>query len=844
MLRAMSSLIETGPARTLAAIAAGLLLAAGPGAAGRPADRLADVDGKGVLRWRDGGAEVALFGVNYYAPCHWNYRDIAALGLSHTNVIDRDVAHLARLGLDALRLHVFDREVSDASGNLLDNAHLRLLDHLIARAKARGLYTVLTPIAWWGVPGASPGFSTRFTMQQMTTDPAARPPQTNYLAQFVRHVNPLTGLAYKDDPAVIAFELINEPLYPPDTTDAQVTAYVNALADAIRAAGCRKPLFYNAWAGRMQAVAAARVEGASFGWYPTGLVAGRAWQRNALPLVDRYGGTAWNPPMDAPPMAGKARIVYEFDAADVSGCYLYPALARTFRAGGAQIATQFQYDPLPVAPFNAGWQTHYLNLSCTPRKALSFAIAAEAFRRLPRLRTYPPHPAGDRFEGFRVSYEEDLSEYADASTFMYANTTTSAPPSPRSLTRIAGCGSSPVARYAGTGAYFLDRLADGLWRLEVHPDAVAIADPFGPDRLGHEVSRVIWRSRELELRLPELGGTFALEPLDAGNTHRATARAGSVTVRPGVYAVRREGVAANLPADASLPAAVGLREFVAPAPAAQPPAAWAPLPAEWVAGRPLPLRITLATDEEPTALALECRSGTNAAVAAVQLTALAAYAWQAVIPGELLRAPAVSLRLAATLGGGAATFPSNGWWTVAVVGAREPLALFDAGRDAVQAHGQTPHRVRAVAGMGAGARAVRLDVDRFDPPPAALTFRHDATDALEARLGDLAGRTSVVVRARAAAPETKWVEVVVIERDGTPWGANVPLTQEWAERSLPLSAFRFFGHWDGAPAGRGGAGDRPDPAQLRAVSLCFGAWLAPGRHDQPHGIEIERVAVE
>ena len=59
-----------------------------------------------------------------------------------------------------------------ADGNLLANEHLDLLDYLIARAKERGIYTVLTPIAWWPVPGDSPGFSTRWTMPQMTTDPA------------------------------------------------------------------------------------------------------------------------------------------------------------------------------------------------------------------------------------------------------------------------------------------------------------------------------------------------------------------------------------------------------------------------------------------------------------------------------------------------------------------------------------------------------------------------------------------------------------------------------------------------------------------------------------------------
>ena len=71
---------------------------------------------------------------------------------------------------------------------------------------------------------------------------------------------------------------------------------------------------------------------------------------------------------------GKPRIVYEFDQADLVSGYLYPAMARTFRAVGAQSATMFAYDMLQTAPFNLGWQTHFLNLVHTPKKAVSACI--------------------------------------------------------------------------------------------------------------------------------------------------------------------------------------------------------------------------------------------------------------------------------------------------------------------------------------------------------------------------------------------------------------------------------------------------------------------------------------
>ena len=171
---------------------------------------------------------------------------------------------------------------------------------------------------------------------------------------------------------------------------------------------------------------------------------------------------------------------------------MYPAMARAFRSGGAQIACQFQYDPTPLAAYNFGWQTHYLNLVYAPGKTLSFAIAAEVFRRTPRLARFGTYPANTTFGPFRIDFERDLSMLVSDDTFLYANDTDVRPPSPEKLRRIAGCGRSPLVEYRGTGAYFLDRLADGVWRLEVYPDAVWVGDPHAATTLKREVSRLIW----------------------------------------------------------------------------------------------------------------------------------------------------------------------------------------------------------------------------------------------------------------------------------------------------------------------------------------------------------------
>ena len=261
----------------------------------RPAVIPVRVDDQGVMRWTDSGEEVALFGVNYTTPFAHAYRAHGYLGVDRKRAIDADVLHFARLGLDAYRIHVWDREVSDAEGNLVENDHLDLFDYLLARLADHGIKALLTPIAWWpaGYPERDPGstgFSEGYEKAEMSVDLEARRAQANYLKQFVGHVNPYTGLTLQEDPNLLAIEIFNEPRHPagPEET----TRYIDAMASALREAGFTKPIFYNISENYTDehghAVCAARIQGVSHQWYPTGLVRNGAVGGNMLPNVDRY----------------------------------------------------------------------------------------------------------------------------------------------------------------------------------------------------------------------------------------------------------------------------------------------------------------------------------------------------------------------------------------------------------------------------------------------------------------------------------------------------------------------------------------------------------------------------
>jgi hypothetical protein len=763
------------------------------------AERWSHVDAEGLLRWQDDGSEIALFGVNYYTPFTADYEGLQLRGENHRQTIDRDVAHFSRLGLDVIRLHVFDRQISDEAGNLIENVHLELFDYLVAVCKRRNISTVITPIAWWQYHHPDAGFSSKYTKPEMLTDPAARRAQRQYLKQFMQHVNPYTHKAYKDEPTVVAIELINEPLYDNMTTADDVRDYIDDLAGAVRSTGARQPIFYNGWSNKEESVGKSSIEGCTFSWYPTGLVSGGCLRSNYLPAVDDY------PRMRLPCLKGKAKIVYEFDAADVPGRVMYPAMARAFRSGGAQIATQFQYDPTPLAAYNYGWCTHYLNLIYAPGKTLSFAIAAEAFRQTPLLAQFGKYPANTRFGPFVVDYERDLSVMRTESVYMYSNDTDFSPPAVDRLERVAGCGSSPVIAYGGTGAYFLDKLAAGQWLLTVYPDAVWVDDPFAPTSLEREVSRVFWTRRSMTLRLPDLGTGFHYRKICPSMDRASRADGRTLMVEPGVYVLVGDG--RDMPKDVPC-------EFWAPHPKYDQPAVWWQAPARWREGVALPVQVHVAVENiEQVRLRIDDRES-------LPMRSKAPYVYQVSVPAARFSSGTLAARLEVQTADGASWF-SHGSDAAAVPA--DPFTVCRVGPTS---------SVHLRGASGSRAQIVRDQLLRVVSPG----FTETSADGLRlpAKPANAAYDT-LVVRARAIRERTDRVEIGLVQADGKAYGTDLPLWPEWTEVRVPLAHLRPL--W-GSPSGT------VDCSQLSEISLVVGAWLYGKDHAEPHGFEVEWVRLE
>lgn len=466
-----------------------------------------------------------LFGVNYLAPFSASYAQMRCEGIDPRMAMRRDVAQFVRLGLDGIRVHYYDREISTDEGGLVENDHLALMDELIALCASNGMKTVVTMISAWPTPCCIGGFASRWTRRELSSVPEAIGAECRFVGELANHVNPFTGKRYADDSAIAAFELFNEPAYPAKFPDAKVTEFVNRLADALRSSGTVKPIYYNCWQKREKACSLARIDGVSGSIYPTGLDSGAARIGNCLSMVRRSSIR------DVPEIRNMKKMIYEFDAADVSGAYMYPAMARQFRAEGVGMAFQFHYVATAIAPRNLVCRTHHLNLFHTPSKALSLAIAAEVFRSLPAGERFDPCHEEMSFAPFRIVPSKNLSEMVTEESFIHTADTTTVPPATGKLKRIWGCGRSAVCGSDGNGCFFLDRLTDDSWRLQLAPSVRGNADPFSG---GKSVKTIILPDPvELTVALKDLGGEYTIWSPEGVFVKRA--EGGKVSLRAGDY---------------------------------------------------------------------------------------------------------------------------------------------------------------------------------------------------------------------------------------------------------------------------------------------------------------------
>lgn len=762
------------------------------------------VDKDGVMRWGDTKREVYGFGVNYTTPFAHAYRSAKKLHVDLEKAIEDDVYHFSRLGFDAFRVHVWDTEISDTTGNVLENEHLHLFDFMLMKMKERGMKILLTPIAFWGNgyperDEKTPGFSAKYGKDACLVDPQAIAAQEKYLSQFLNHVNPYTKIAYKDDPDIIAFEVSNEPHHK--GTKIEVTTYINRMVSSMRRTGCRKPIFYNISHSiqRFDAYAESNIDGGTFQWYPTGLGAGHELRGNFLPNVDRY----------TIPYAGDrrfkrmAKIVYEFDAADIGRSYIYPAIARSFRQAGIQWATHFAYDPTFMAYANTEYNTHYMNLVYAPQKALSLKIASEVFHRIPMYKEYGTYPDNAVFGNFRVSYQEDLAELVTDKTFIYTNNTSTVPPHVTALEEISGFGSSPVVKYQGKGAYFLDKIEIGVWRLEVLPDAIWVKNVFGRNSLQRSVAVTNSRGWPIEINLLDLGENFTASAL-AGDLHVVNVKGNVLEIKPGVYLLKKAGVTSSVTAETKWKR-IKVGEYKAPTHALERNYVVHDPVYQATTGQPIEIKATIVTVAKPETVTLNVDNGANRQK--IAMTNTGGYDYIATIPKEMVEIGYISYSLTVDSGSESMTYPADDgtspddWdddglaYTIPVVPSTSPLYIFNAKTDTDQVSKQWRKGSKVIPNADPSKAEMIVNVaslsvtDSENPAGPVVndySMRYNFQPKLIGRSTDVNAFRKIVLRGRSLNKPLS-LQISLIDTEGHAFGTKLELGTEIQDASVDLN---------------------------------------------------------
>jgi len=545
-----------------------------------------------------------------------------------------------------------------------------------------------------------------------------------------------------------------------------------------------------------------------------------------------------------PDIEGMARIVYEFDSPDLNTGYMYPAMMRTFKSVGAQFATMFSYDMLVSAPYNQGWNTHLLNLVYTPVKAASAIVSARAMKNLPLYKQYGSYPENTSFGDFKVNYEENLSVMNSQEAFIYDNSTSETPQNIASLKQLVGVGSSPVVRYEGLGIYFLDKVKEGEWRLEVYPDAVTVGDPFGVRKEPKIVIRLISQEHSMKVSLPGLGNSFGIYPVNAGNKFSSKAANGLFTIRPGVYVLTSGSFDKN-----SLPQRVGhigFSEFVCPPDEKLQTQVSVKTAAEYPTDQTIKIAIQVADSVAQGKVELCGRLEGENEFKRFSAVVSGNYNYQCEIPVGTFTEGLLEFYIDVTTGGKVQRFmienpekpEKNGYYTAKIIKSDASLVLFNPDAD---------YRQLSFTRIGDNIRhglfKLLEEPDRQKALSLSLPLRMDSTlkdytaslIIKERILSQAAHHPSPkIISFKAKGSHSGTAFISLVEADGTTWMKKLELTAEWKEYrispdelmagqgvKLPEAFPEQWDYWMAPATGRGGIGDKINLPKVERLLLSL-----------------------
>jgi hypothetical protein len=524
---------------------------------------------------------------------------------------------------------------------------------------------------------------------------------------------------------------------------------------------------------------------------------------------------------------------------------------------------------------------------------LGMKVAAEAFRRAPLYKDYGEYPGNTSFEGVRISYAEDLAEFVTDQKYYYTNHTSTRPPAPGRLEHVAGYGSSPIVGYPGRGAYFLDWLAAGVWRLEVMPDAIWVRDPFEKPSPMKRVAVIAWNQWPMRIDLPDLAENFRAAGLNDGNHFSGQADGRTLMVRPGVYLLTRNGLTTKWDREDKWEN-LTLKEFVAPEPSVDRTYVLHEPAVEATAGKNVRVTATVVSPQVVEKVELVAylpkaavsrsphvepdqhvqpgggnRPGPggpdNGGAQTFEMTRVSGLEYSTEIPGDQVHAGTLRYHIAVRGPDGYTTFPSEidafptDWvfygkpWQTRIVPAGSPILLFDAAADTRMVTTQSrDFSYDLVPSDRPGLSALEVVARDLDRDEHDHSFRFFFRDKIGARNSELGSVSKIAMYGRSATNKPCQLQLALVTADAIAYGGLVTVQPEHGTYAIPLNALQkvrspniphgypvFIHYWSSTSA------EIPlNVHRIESVLVSIGPGIPSNEYGSAHGVQIERIWLE
>lgn len=187
---------------------------------------------------------------NYFVlngkPFYYSGTNNYYLNYAPTVMIDSVLDSASKMGLKVMRCWGFDDgqeaygcEMQSALG-VYDNTGFERLDYSISQASKLGIKLIIPFVNNWDDFGGMDqyvvwaGLTKTTDHDKFYTNATCTTAYKNYVSHVLNHVNTYTGIAYKDDPTIMSWELANEPRCTSDTTGDTLYNWVSEMSTYVK----------------------------------------------------------------------------------------------------------------------------------------------------------------------------------------------------------------------------------------------------------------------------------------------------------------------------------------------------------------------------------------------------------------------------------------------------------------------------------------------------------------------------------------------------------------------------------------------------------------------------------